>query len=306
MSSIVVIGSYNVGLTVLGERIPQIGETVMGRHFEIGPGGKGSNQAIAARRLGGKTVFVARVGNDIFGRSAIALFRREQLPLKYIAIDDRNATGAGIIFVDDKGRNAIGVAPGANLAMTKRDLDRAAPLFKENGFLLIQLEIPLPIVFEAAKRAKKAGMTVILNPAPVQRLESKLLALCDYLTPNATEAAALSGVPIRDAKNAEKAAKRLQAKGAHTVIITLGDKGAFLASKNTARYFPPYKVPVVDTTGAGDAFNGGLVYALASGMTAEKAVDFASKVAAVSVTRVGVVPGLPTLRDIKKRLWRKA
>ena len=303
---VLVVGSYNVGLTVLGSRIPRPGETVMGHAFDMGPGGKGSNQAIGLARLGGDVSFVGRLGNDVFGRDALDLFAQEGIDTQFVAVDDDAHTGAGIISVDEKGQNAIHVAPGANYRLSVDDLDRAAALFETAAFLLVQLETPVAVVAEAVRRAKQAGMTVILNPAPAQKLDAELLAMIDILTPNEAEAETLSGIPVSDPASAERAGQYLRSQGAGTVILTLGEAGALLIDEQSSRPFDAYRVDAVDTTGAGDAFNAGLTYALAAGMALDDAVDFAAKTGALCVTRVGVVPGLPRLADIENYAWRRS
>jgi ribokinase len=295
-----VIGSYNVGLTVFGPTIPKEGQTILGSHFDMGPGGKGSNQAICIARLGGKVTFLARIGDDIFGKDAMALFNREGIDTSFINVDSSSHTGAGIIFVDKDCHNAIGVAPGANYKLTPEHIDKAGPLFDQTKFLLMQLETPLETVYHAIEKAKEAGCTVILNPAPAQKLDAKYLSMVDILTPNESEAEILTGAPVRDFDSAAKAARVLIAEGAKAVIVTMGGQGCLYVTSGGEKPFGIYKVKAVDTTGAGDAFNGGLVYALADGRGMDEAIDFASKVAAVSVTSIGCVPGLPTMRDIEK------
>lgn len=304
MKKVLVIGSYNVGLTVLGPRIPKSGETIMGTQFDMGPGGKGSNQAIAIVRLGGSVSFLAKIGGDIFGKDAIALFERECIDTKYVIIDETTHTGAGIIFVDDKGQNAIGVAPGANYRLTVDDLRKYSTLFEQCDILLIQLEIPLSVVYQAIRIANRTNMNIILNPAPAQKIESRFLSMIDVLTPNETEAEILTDIAVSDKESALTAGKFLLSQGVNSVIVTLGDDGALLVSDEKEQHFPSYKVDVVDTTGAGDAFNGGLAYSLATGESIERAIDFASKVAALSVTKVGVVPGLPSMQDVEKYFER--
>jgi len=305
MKKIIVIGSYNVGLTVLGPRIPKPGETVMGRQFEIGPGGKGSNQAIAARRLGGDVALIARVGDDIFGRQAVELFAQEKLDTQFLTVDRCARTGAGIIFVDDAGQNAIGVALGANMELGTADLERAAALFRAGDILLMQLECPLTLVREAARRAKHSGMTVILNPAPACPLDDEFLSLCDYLTPNESEAALISGVAVRDYASARQAASALRRRGAKSIIVTLGGKGAAVITEEGAAQIPPFKVKAIDTTGAGDAFNGALAYGLACEQSLKDALELASKAGAYCVSKVGVISGLPTAAELQKITWRR-
>jgi len=300
MKNVLVIGSYNVGLVVVGPRIPSAGQTIMGHEFQMGPGGKGSNQAIAVKRLGGEVAFVARVGGDSFGRDALDMFRREGLDARFVAVDEKHHTGAGIIFVDSHGQNAIGVAPGANYQLSADDLEAAASLFAPGAILLIQLETPLDIVRQAVRRARQAGMTVILNPAPApsRPLEEDILSCVDVITPNETEAHELTGIEVKDSASAQQAARKLQAAGAKSVVITLGSAGALLLDSNGPKVFAPYRVKVVDTTGAGDAFNGGLAYALSAGKSMEEAIDFANRVGALCVTKAGTIDGLPSLAEV--------
>lgn len=300
MSKILVIGSYNVGLTVLGPRIPKPGETIMGTHFDMGPGGKGSNQAIAIARLGGNVTFLAKVGGDIFGKDAISLFCKEGIDTKYIFIDETTHTGAGIIFLDQNGHNAIGVAPGANYKLLPEDLKKHKSLFDECDILLIQLEIPIFTVYEAINMAKNMGMRIILNPAPAQKIDSRYLAMIDVLIPNETEAEVLTDITLSSKENAIESGKYLVSQGVNSVIITMGANGAIYVSKEKQIDFPSYKVNVVDTTGAGDAFCGAFAYGLSLKKSSEESIDFASKVAALSVTKLGVVPGLPYMSDVEK------
>jgi ribokinase len=304
MKNVLVIGSYNVGLTVVGPRIPRPGETIMGTHFDMGPGGKGSNQAITIARLGGNVSFLAKIGGDIFGKDAIALFEKECIDTGYVTVDQTTHTGAGIIFVDENGQNAIGVAPGANYRLSADDLKRHSSLFEQCDILLIQLEIPLATVYEAIRMGSRTGMTIILNPAPAQKIEHRFLSMIDILTPNETEAETLTDIAVSDRKGAVKAGKFLVSQGVESVIVTLGNDGAVLVSDGEEGHFPSYAVDAVDTTGAGDAFNGGLAYGLATGKLLESSIDFASKVAALSVTKVGVIPGLPRMQDIEKHFGK--
>jgi ribokinase len=306
MDKILVIGSYNVGLTVFGPTIPQAGETILGSRFDMGPGGKGSNQAICVARLGGNVTFLAKIGDDIFGKDAMALFSREGINTDYIKVDGSAHTGAGIIFVDKDCHNAIGVAPGANYKLSVDDIDAAAGLFEQSGYLLMQMEIPMPALYRAMEKARKASCKVILNPAPAQKLDRRHLAMVDILTPNESEARILTDVPVESVQDAIKAARMLVSQGAGAVIVTLGEKGCVLVSADAEKHFPAYKVEPVDTTGAGDAFNGGLVYALAKGRNIDEAIDFASKVAAISVTSIGCVPGLPTLKNVEQFRGKKS
>jgi ribokinase len=304
MKPILVIGSYNTDLMVVGPRIPRPGETVLGRQFSMGPGGKGSNQAITVARLGGRVSFLARVGDDLFGRDALALFAREGIAVGHVTVDAGHHTGVALICVDDGGQNAIAVASGANYQVSNADLDRAAELFQPGAILLAQLETPLEVIHEAARRAHRAGMTVVLNPAPARNLPDDLLALVDVLTPNEHEATELSGIEVVDTDSARRAAERLRSLGPRDVIVTLGDRGVLWSGPDGHRTFSAYEVTAVDTTGAGDAFNGALAYALSAGRSMPESIDFASRAAALSVTRLGVVAGLPTLAQIEQHGWR--
>jgi len=304
MDKILVIGSYNIGLTVIGDAIPKEGQTVLGDTFDKGPGGKGSNQAITIARLGGNVVFLARIGKDSFGKEALELFSNEHIDTEHVRIDPDAHTGAGIIFVDKNGHNAIGVAPGANYKLSVKDLEESVALFGQCRYLLIQLETPLPVVFHAVKKAKQANMKVVLNPAPAQKLEPSIYPLLDFITPNETEAEILTGIAIKGQRDAFKAGKRLVSMGVKNVIVTLGADGCVLVSNSVEKAFLPPKVKAVDTTGAGDAFNGGFVFALAQNRDVEEAIDFASKVAAYSVLTVGVVPGLPTMKDLARHFGK--
>ena len=300
MDKVLVIGSYNVGLTVLGDRIPKIGETIIGNHFDMGPGGNGSNQAIAISRLGGNVSFLAKVGDDIFGKEAMKLFEREGIDTAFIKVDSDAHTGAGIIFVDKDGHNSIGVAPGANYRLTIEELDEADELFKSSKFLLMQLETPLPVVYHAIRKARENGVTVILNPAPGQKIDSEYLSMIDILTPNETETEIIAGLAVTDTESAIEAAKKLVNDGVKNVIVTLGKQGCALVSAEKQQQYRAPKANAVDTTGAGDAFNGGLVYALAAGKNIDEAIEFGCKVGAYSVTSIGVVPGLPTMKDVEE------
>jgi len=241
MDNVLVIGSYNVGLTVLGDRIPKVGQTVIGNHFDMGPGGKGSNQAIAISRLGGKVTFLAKIGDDIFAKDAMSLFEREGIDTAFVKVDPETHTGVGIIFVDKEGHNSIGVAPGANYKLTTQELDEADELFKSSKFLLIQLETPMPVVYHAIEKAKENGVTVILNPAPGQKIDSKYLPMIDILTPNETETEIISGLPVTDSESAIQAARKLVNQGVKTVIVTLGKQGCVLVSAEKQQPYPAHR-----------------------------------------------------------------
>lgn len=299
-TKVMVIGSYNVGLAVVVPRIPRPRETIMGSRFDMGPGGKGSNQAIGIRRLGGYVYYVGKIGNDIFAKGARELFLKEGLDTRFIFEESETYTGVGIISIDEKGENAIAVAPGANFCLTPTDIRQAKKIMSECRYLLIQLEIPLATVEYAVSMAKELGLTVILNPAPAQKLSKNVLSNVDILTPNEIETEILTDATVRSHEDAMSAGVKLLEEGVKGIVITCGQDGALLITRESSKHFPGYKVNVVDTTGAGDAFNAGLVYALGQGYELSQAIDFANKVAALEITKRGVIPGLPTLEEVQK------
>lgn len=300
MASVVVIGSSNTDMVIKAAHLPAPGETVLGGQFLMNPGGKGANQAVAAARLGGDVVFVARVGDDIFGQEAVQGFKNEGINTDYIVVDPDNPSGVATITVDEQGENCIAVASGANSALSPADIDRAAPQIEAASVLLMQLETPVPSVEYAASLGKKAGKTVILNPAPALTLSDGLLAQLDVITPNETEAEILTGIKVETEDDAEKAARALRDKGVGLVIITLGSRGAFVLSDSFIGLVPAPKVEPVDTTAAGDTFNGALAVGIASGRTSEDAVVFANKAASISVTRLGAQASTPLLEELEK------
>ncbi len=299
MDKVLVIGSYNEGLWVVGGRLPKPGETVIGDHFDMGPGGKGSNQAIQIARLGGDVEFMVKIGKDLFGEEAKRLFEKEGIHTDYLKVDPEVHTGAGLICVDDDGQNLISVAPGANFRLTPEEIDETPGLFDSCKYLLMVLEIPVSVVYHATEKAKEKGVTVVLNPAPAQKLDPKYLAMIDILTPNETETEVITGMAVTDVPSATVAGRRLVDQGVGTALITMGKAGSVLVTQDQEKHFPAPEVKAVDTTGAGDAFNGGLVYALAAGKSLDEAIEFASKVGAYSVLSMGVVPGLATLKNIE-------
>lgn len=300
MSKIAVIGSSNTDMVIKTARLPVPGETVLGGQFLMNPGGKGANQAVAAAKLGGDVVFVAKVGDDIFGQEAVEGFKSEGINTDYMVVDPDNPSGVATITVDEQGENCIAVASGANSALGPGDIDSASPQIEAATVLLMQLETPLGTVEHAASLGRKAGKTVILNPAPAQPLSDDLLALLDVITPNETEAEILTGIKVETEHDAEQAARALRDKGVGAVIITLGSRGAFVLSESFLGLVPAPKVEPIDTTAAGDTFNGALAVGLADGQTIEDAVVFANKAAAISVTRLGAQASTPTLEELEK------
>jgi ribokinase len=297
----VVVGSYNVGLTVVGSSLPKPGQTVLGHSFDMGPGGKGSNQAIGAKRLGADVTLVAKVGNDVFGDSARELFEREGLFGPGILRADTH-TGVGLILVDDEGDNMIAVAPGANALLSPDDLDRVPGLFQGVSHLLCQLECSPELFMAAAKRASEAGASTILNPAPAVPLPDEAYPLIDILTPNQTELAVLTDLDPEGADRSEEAARSLIEQGVGEVIVTLGERGVLRVSANGTDRRPARNAPARDTTGAGDAFNAGLAAGLAAGKPMEEALDLGIRAGAFCVTRLGVIDGLPTREQLDREV----
>jgi ribokinase len=298
MSKILVIGSSNTDMVIKTSKMPAPGETILGGTFLMNPGGKGANQAVAAARLGGNVTFIAKRGNDMFGNQAVGLFMREGIETQYLVKDMKLPSGVALITVDAKGENSIVVAPGSNSNLLPEDIPEI--LFDPARFdiLLLQLEIPLITVEYAATMASKKGMKVILNPAPAQSLSDNSLKSTWLITPNEVEAEALTGTSITDLDSAEKAAKILMQKGSNHVIITFGKTGAYVKSEEFSGLIPGIKVEAIDTTAAGDVFNGALAVALAEGSILKKAVEFANKAAALSVTRLGAQSSAPYRNEI--------
>jgi ribokinase len=300
MKEILVIGSSNTDMVIKTEKLPAPGETILGGKFLLTPGGKGANQAVAATRLGGKVTFVMKRGNDLFGNQTVGLMMREGIDTEYVIKDNDLPSGVALIIVDSKGENSIVVASGANSNLMPEDIPVELFNCKRYGILLLQLEIPISTVEYCAKEASKCGMKVILNPAPAQPLSDELLKCVDLVTPNENEAEALSGIAINDQRSAEQAAKIIQSRGVKNVIITLGHRGAYVLSPLFTGLVPGIKVDAVDTTGAGDVFNGALaVGLLEKGMDAKMAVDFANKAAAKSVMKMGAQASAPFRNELE-------
>jgi len=294
---IVVVGSYNVGMTIVGPELPVPGQTVLGHTFDMGPGGKGSNQAIGAKRLGGDVTLVAKVGSDVFGSDARALFEREGLMGPGVMEADTH-TGVGLILVDDRGANMISVAAGANGRLAPDDLDLVPGLFDGASHALCQLECPPGLFAGVAVRARATGVTTVLNPAPARSLDDGIYELVDILTPNETELAVLTGLPTGEDEQVETAARRLLERGVGSVVVTLGERGAMWVGRAGARRFPAFEADARDSTGAGDAFNAGLVAALAAGASMDEAIRLGCRAGAFCVTRIGVIDGLATREQL--------
>jgi ribokinase len=298
---IVVVGSSNTDMILKLDRIPRPGETILGGEFVTAAGGKGANQAVAAARAGGSVTFVARVGQDMFGERAVAGFVENGINVEHVQYDNA-PSGVALIFVSETGENSIGVAGGANSCLSPADVRLAEKSFSNAAVVVMQLETPLVTVQAAAELAATNGAIVILNPAPAQLLPDKLLKRISILTPNETEAELLTGITVTDEASCSRATDILLGKGVKTVIITLGARGAFVATSTAKQHVPGFKVEPVDTTAAGDTFNGALAAALAEGMSMADAVRFANAAGAIAVTRMGAQPSAPSREEIEKLL----
>ncbi len=298
--TVVVVGSYNTDLTIKTKKIPRPGETVIGGVFSRGGGGKGANQAVAAVRVGASVSLIARLGEDPLGKEALARLIEENIDTQHVLLDGDVPTGVAFIVVDEHGENSIVVASGANSRLTPADIERASDVIASAKVLLVQLETPLDAIRAAIALAHRNGSLVILNPAPAQALDSQLLNEIDILTPNAVETEMLTGVKITDAESLRVASHKLLQFGVGKVLITLGKKGVFFASEGKTEWIPAFKVQAVDSTGAGDIFNGALAAFLAEGIPVEEAVRKASAAAAIAVTRMGAQVSAPRRSEIEE------
>ncbi len=296
--SILVIGSSNTDMVIKADHLPQAGETILGGSFFMNPGGKGANQAVAAARLNGSVTFIAKTGNDIFGRQSVQLFEEEGINTAYMIADPKSPSGVALITVDKNAENCIVVASGANAALTAADLHKAKDEIAKAAIVLMQLEIPVEVVAWAAEIAALNNVKVILNPAPVCELSADLLQNISVITPNKTEAEMLSGITITDIETAIQAGKIIRQKGVETVIITLGAKGALVIDGTCIDFVAAPVVEAVDTTAAGDVFNGALAVALSEKVPILEAVTFACHAAAISVMRMGAQSSAPYRNEV--------
>ncbi len=298
MKKIIVVGSSNTDMVVRVSRLPVPGETILSGDFFMNQGGKGANQAVAVARLGGNVSFIAKVGNDIFGKQSLNEYQSEGINTQYIFLDDKNPSGVALISVDDAAENCIVVASGANAALSPEDIDIASMEMEPGGIVLVQLEISMETVKHVVDTAYNTGLTIILNPAPAAALDASLLEKLYMITPNETEAEILSGIKITDLESAQNAARRINEKGVKIVIITLGSKGALIYENGKFQLIEAPKVKAVDTTAAGDVFNGALCVALAESKNTTEAVQFAVRAASISVTRAGAQASAPFREEV--------
>lgn len=295
---IVVVGSLNMDLVMRTPRVPQAGETMFGHAFATLPGGKGANQAVACARLGAQVAMVGQIGQDEFGDSLRAGLQREGIDVQHLGRAEAVPTGVAMILVEDIGENRIILAPGANASLSTADIDAAAELIRHAAMLVVQLEVPLPVVEHAMRMARQAGVPVLLNPAPACALSDEFLRQVDILVPNETEAALLAGREVTDIASAMSVARQLRDRGPACVLLTLGDKGVVIAEPQGERHIEAQKVQAVDTTAAGDTFIGGVCNGLIEGLGLDAAVALGQRASAICVTRHGAQPAIPYRREL--------
>lgn len=300
MSQLIVLGSVNADHVLQVPSFPRPGETLHGHNYQVIPGGKGANQAVAAARLGADIGFIACVGDDSFGQNIRQAFAQDGMDISAVHMIDNTPTGIAMIQVSESGENSICIAAAANDGLTSEIVEQHGEKIEQAKYLLMQLETPLAGIELAASIAKAQGTQVVLNPAPARSLPGALLAMVDIITPNETEAELLTGVAVTDAGSAAKAAQVLHDKGIATVMITLGSKGVYLSEQGTGKIIPGFKVQATDTTAAGDTFNGALVTALLEGQTMDNAIVFAHGAAAISVTRFGAQTSIPSRDEVEQ------
>ena len=303
-SSIAVVGSANVDLTTFHHAFPKPGETIFGRSFDLGFGGKGANQAVAARLCGANVAMVAKVGNDLFGPATIKNFEAQGIDASYVSVAEGVSSGVAPIFVDPEGQNRILVVKGANDLLSPEDVDAAEPLLRKANAIVLQFEIPLRTVYHAAQFAKGKGIRCIVNPAPAQVVDFEQLRGVDYFIPNESEAETITGTPVHTPGDAKDCAQRLLEQGMQRVIITRGEHGCLMAGEEGMEMVPPFKVESVDTTGAGDAFIGSFAAFLGEGFSEKEALRRASLYAALSTTKVGTQKSFWARKEFEKE-WQK-
>jgi ribokinase len=300
---VAILGVFVADLAFRAARMPGMGETIAGSGFKMGPGGKGSNQAVAAARLGVPVTFISRIGRDEFGAIAHATWQKEGIAARVVEIADQ-PTGAAFIYVDDRtGENAIIVVPGAAAALSAGDVEKAADAIRAAAVFVTQLEQPVAAARRGLEIARGAGVITMFNPAPAEVFDESIYALTDYLTPNESEAAVLTGLPVTTLDEARRAGDVFLGKGTGAALITLGERGVLYHSRVRSVHVQAFRAGrVVETTGAGDAFNGGFAAALARGAEPVEAVRFACAVAGISVTRPGTAPSMPSLSEVEALL----
>ena len=299
MSEITVLGIFVADISFSGPKIPSIGETILGKKYNVGPGGKGCNQAIAIARLGGNTNFISKIGKDAYGELALKTLEKNKISTENLIKDINQQTGvAGILVDQNTGKNAINVIVGAPSSLKISELEKQINLIKSSKIFLTQLEVPKDVTLHCLKIAKENGCITILNPAPASKISKEFYNNIDFFTPNETEAEFYTGIKITNEKDAKQAAVKLINLGIKKVIITLGEKGLFYTDGNEETYLKASSVKAIDTTGAGDAFNGGLAFGLLKEKSIKECLELANKVAGVSTTKLGAGDAMPFLKDI--------
>jgi ribokinase len=290
---ITVVGSFAVGMTIRTSKMPVFGETLIGSNFDMGPGGKGSNQAVGVAKLGARSFFAGIIGNDMLGEIAQELYRKEGVDTTFLTVNHETPTGVGFIILNESGQNGIILDMGANKRMDTAFVDRLEKQISASDIVMSVLEIPLEAAGQAMRLGRKHGVRTILNPAPAQKLPDEILQNVDFLTPNETELRILMGLRSDDPTPTEELARSFKSRWEGTLIVTLGEQGALICDGQDIHHIPPVDVDVVDTTGAGDAFNAGLAVAMAEGMILPEAVKFANCAGALTCTKLGVSPAMP-------------
>ena len=299
MSEITVLGIFVADISFSGPKIPSIGETILGKKYNVGPGGKGCNQAIAISRLGGKTNFISKIGKDSYGELALKTLEKNKISTKNVIQDSNQQTGvAGILVDQNTGKNAINVIVGAPSSLKVNEIEKQIDIIKSSKIFLTQLEVPKDVTLHCLKTAKESGCITILNPAPASEISKEFYNNIDFFTPNETEAEFYTGIKITNDQEAKQAAKKLLNLGVKKVIITLGEKGLLYTDGKEEIYLKASPVKAIDTTGAGDAFNGGLAYGLSKEKPIKECLELANKVAGVSTTKLGAGDAMPFLKDI--------
>ena len=300
MSEITVLGIFVADISFSGPKIPSIGETILGKKYNVGPGGKGCNQAIAIARLGGNTNFISKIGKDAYGELALKTLEKNKISTENIIQDGNQQTGvAGILVDQNTGKNAINVIVGAPSSLQTSEIEKQINLIKRSKIFLTQLEVPKDVTLHCLKTAKENGCITILNPAPASEISKEFYNNIDFFTPNETEAEFYTGIKITSEKEAKQAADKLLNLGIKKIIITLGEKGLFYSDGKEETYLKASAVKAIDTTGAGDAFNGGLAFGLSKQKPIKECLELANKVAGISTTKLGAGDAMPFIQDIK-------
>lgn len=300
--SVMVLGSINMDLTTYVPKLPKVGETLQGSSYITVPGGKGNNQAVAAARLGAKTQFIGRVGEDVFGQQVLDIVAAEHVDVSQVIKDPHNRTGIAVISVDESADNVIIIVSGANFALDSSDVERAKAHMDKAKVLLLQLEVPAEVSLAGAVAAREKGLTVIFDPAPATHMPVAAYQHIDFITPNEVETEMLVGILPENQQDAARAASILREKGVGTAIIKMGAKGAFFDGPEGSGFVPAFKVKAIDTVAAGDAFNAGLAVALAEGKNIPEAVRWGAAAGAIATTRQGALPAMPYRDELLKLL----